>query len=56
MLLGDATRAFEQLPLEQDLGLMRNILYAGVWQKYARAFQRRHRGKEREENEGDKTP
>lgn len=55
MLLGDATRAFEQLPLEQDLPLMRNILYAGVWQKYARAFQRHYRRTERDENEGDKT-
>lgn len=44
MLLGDATAAFERLPLEQDLGLMRNILYAGVWQKYAQAFHRRDKG------------
>lgn len=37
MLMGDCTRAFEILPLEQDLPLMRNILYAGAWQKYNQA-------------------
>lgn len=34
VLIGRATEVFERLPLEQDLGLMRNILYAGVWQQY----------------------
>jgi hypothetical protein len=48
MLLGDTTRAFELLPLEQDLGLLRNILYAGVWQKYNGTFYRRDRHKERD--------
>lgn len=37
MLMADCTRAFEVLPLEQDLPLMRNILYAGAWQKYQQA-------------------
>jgi hypothetical protein len=31
VLLGAGTMAFEQLPLEQDLDLLRNILYSGVW-------------------------
>ena len=34
VLIGRATEVFERLPLEKDLGLMRNILYAGVWQQY----------------------
>ena len=38
MLLSDCTRAFEHMPLVQDAGLLRNILYAGVWQKYHQAF------------------
>lgn len=50
MLLGDCTAVFEQLPLEQDLNLMRNILYVGVWQKYNQFFHRRHKG---ENNEGE---
>lgn len=41
MLIGDCTLAFEQLPLEQDLGLLRNILYSGVWTRYAIDQQRR---------------
>ncbi len=50
MLLSDGAAAFEKLPLEQDLPLMRNILYAGVWQKYNQAFYRRD---QREESNGE---
>lgn len=31
LYLGDCTRAFEQLPILQDLDILRNILYSGVW-------------------------
>ncbi len=34
MLAGDCTLEFEKLPLVQDIDIMRNILYSGVWQKY----------------------
>jgi hypothetical protein len=34
MLIGDCTLEFEKLPLVQDVAIMRNILYSGVWQKY----------------------
>lgn len=34
MLLGDASAAFERLPLIQDEAILRNILYSGVWQGY----------------------
>ena len=37
MLIGDCSVAFERLPLEQDLDLLRNILYAGVWAKWSAA-------------------
>lgn len=40
MLIGDCTLAFERLPLEQDLSLLRNILYSGVWTQYALAVRR----------------
>ena len=33
-LIGSAAREFEKLPLVQDLHLLRNILYGGVWQQY----------------------
>ncbi len=32
--MGQAAEIFEALPLVQDLNLMRNILYSGVWQTY----------------------
>lgn len=40
MLIGECTRYFEQLPLLQDVGIMRNILYSGVWQQYAIALKK----------------
>lgn len=38
MAIGNATEQFEKLPIIQDENLIRNILYAGVWQKYAAKF------------------
>jgi hypothetical protein len=40
LLIGDAAGEFEKLPLLQDLGLLRNILYSGVWAKYNYTFRR----------------
>jgi len=34
MLLGECTEAFETLPIIQDLDILRNILYSGVWIQY----------------------
>jgi hypothetical protein len=34
MIIGEATQEFEKLPLVQDVHLLRNILYGGVWQQY----------------------
>lgn len=36
LMIGDACSEFEKLPLEQDVDLLRNILYAGVWKKYTK--------------------
>ena len=33
-LMGQAAAVFEKLPLEQDLHLMRSVLYEGVWAKF----------------------
>lgn len=38
LLIGDATDLFERLPLVQDVSILRNILYSGLWQHYARRF------------------
>lgn len=34
MLMGDAAAEFEKLPLLRDIGILRNIIYSGVWQQY----------------------
>lgn len=34
VLIGECTEAFEQLPLVQDVMLLRNILYSGVWTRF----------------------
>lgn len=38
-ILGEAAEAFEALPLIQDVHILRNILYSGVWIKYNRQMQ-----------------
>ena len=35
MMAGDATQAFEQLPILLDADIIRNVLYSGVWSRYA---------------------
>ena len=32
-LLGECVNAFEKLPLENDIEIMRNILCSGIWTK-----------------------
>lgn len=44
LLLGEASQAFESLPLVEDAQLMRNILYAGVWQSYNEMMEKRKEG------------
>lgn len=34
LMIGECTAAFEKLPLLQDLDLLRNILYSGVWGRF----------------------
>lgn len=36
VILGEASRAFEELPLLQDIHILRNILYSGLWLQYNR--------------------
>lgn len=44
-LIGEAAMAFETLPLVQDAEILRNILYSGVWTRFA--MLQRKRQKER---------
>ena len=45
MLIAEATEHFELLPLENNLDILRNILYSGVWQRYVLRMKKRY-GKE----------
>ncbi len=41
ILLGDASAAFETLPIVSDADILRNILYEGIWQRYNESIKRR---------------
>lgn len=45
VFLGEVSTAFEGLPLVQDVNLLRNILYSGIWIKYNRGMQKEKREK-----------
>ena len=34
MMIAEASRAFEQLPILKNAEILRNILYSGVWCRY----------------------
>lgn len=38
-ILGEVSQSFERLPLVDDIHLLRNILYSGVWQKLNEKFE-----------------
>ena len=52
LLLGDASAAFEKLPLIQDEAILRNILYSGVWQGYNEYLHKKDKNKKESEVEG----
>lgn len=46
MMLGEVSQAFEGLPLLQDVNLLRNILYSGIWIKFNIGTQEERKTKE----------
>lgn len=50
LFIAEAAEAFEILPLEQDLDLLRNILYSGVWQRYNQLEEKRLKQHQKEED------
>lgn len=46
MLIGECAQEFEKLPLLQDVDIMRNILYSGVWTQYELASRKAGGGKD----------
>ena len=46
MMMAECARHFERLPIVQDIEILRNIIYSGVWQKYAVWKKRREKADE----------
>lgn len=45
LLIAEATQAFETLPLVEDIEILRNILYSGVWMRYEARKRKQKEGK-----------
>ena len=50
MMMAECSKAFEQLPLIDNIEILRNILYSGVWYRYENV--RTKREKEKGEKNG----
>lgn len=54
LLIAEAAESFEVLPLERDIDLLRNVLYAGCWTQYRLTYSKRHpeesAGRSKEDN------
>ncbi len=49
--IANASRVFEKLPLEQDLHLMRSVLYEGVWQRFNEKYNNDEMNEKHKKNE-----
>ena len=41
MAISDCTAAFETLPIVENIDILRNILYSGIWFKFEEKFRKR---------------
>jgi hypothetical protein len=41
MMMAECAKEFEKLPIVQDIDILRNIIYSGVWQKYQEVRRKR---------------
>lgn len=46
-MTAEASRAFEKLPILESVDILRNILYAGIWEKYEMRKSAKERQKRR---------
>jgi len=46
IFIGECTAEFEKLPLIDDIDIMRNVLYSGVWTQYAQKMEKNRKGAE----------
>lgn len=49
MMMAECSRAFEQLPLIENIEILRNILYSGIWYRYEQVRDKREKEKEKED-------
>ena len=47
LLMAECTESFERLPLLKDVGILRNILYQGVWSRYQKLQEKREQKQEK---------
>lgn len=47
MMISQCAQAFERLPILQDVEILRNVLYSGVWARYAAVQARREKEKKK---------
>lgn len=45
MMMSECARAFEMLPIIENVDILRNIIYSGVWAKYEQIYEKRHKQK-----------
>ena len=48
MMAGECSAAFERLPCLQDVDILRNILYGGIWGKYRKMQVEKAKNREEE--------
>lgn len=41
LMMAECSRAFERLPILENVDILRNILYSGVWVKYEKVTKER---------------
>ena len=46
MMMAECSKTFEQLPLIDDIDILRNVLYSGVWYRYEQVREKREKEKE----------
>jgi hypothetical protein len=49
MMISECAKSFERLPIIQDVDILRNIIYSGVWQKYEEVREKRDKKREGQE-------
>lgn len=52
MMMSECCKEFEKLPILENVEILRNILYSGVWTRYETVRERRQRALEKEKKEG----